>query len=156
MVIALIALAVALSGTAVAAAPMITGQQIKDHSIGMVDISTLAVAKLRGLRGAEGVPGAVGPEGPIGPVGPAGVNGGFDPAKVTQVVSPVIQLGSGAVGSTSVACPPGTKLLGGGAVTTGESLWATRPSGDGWFGGAIGYGFGIGGTLYVVAVCGAP
>jgi hypothetical protein len=45
------------------AAHMITGRQIKNHSIGIVDLSTKAQRILRGRTG---------PQGPAGPAGPAG------------------------------------------------------------------------------------
>jgi hypothetical protein len=72
MVIALVALAVALSGTAIAAAPLITGAQIKDRSIGLNDLSPATIAKLRGQVGPPGPQGVPGAQGPAGPPGPAG------------------------------------------------------------------------------------
>lgn len=156
MVVSLVALTVALSGTAVAASPLITGAQIKDHSIGMVDISNTAVAKLHGLRGEQGIAGPQGAQGQTGPTGPAGINGGFDPAKVSYVTSATTVLPSGGVGSARADCPAGTKIIGGGATTSGQSLWASTASGNGWFAGGIGYGFGIGGNLNAYAICASP
>lgn len=69
MIVALIALFVALSGSAVAAGGLITGKQIKDHSIGLADISNSAAAQLKGQ------PGAIGPQGPVGLTGAAGQAG---------------------------------------------------------------------------------
>lgn len=156
MIVALIALFVALSGTAIAAAPTITGLQIKDHSIGLVDISNTTVAKLHGLRGPAGDQGPEGTPGVAGSQGLPGVNGGFDPSKVQYVTSLTTSLPSAGVGSARVDCPAGTKVIGGGATTSGQTLWASTASGNGWFAGAVGYGFGIGGNLNAYAICASP
>jgi Collagen triple helix repeat (20 copies) len=77
MIVALIALFVALSGNAVAGV-LITGAQIKDHSIGFVDLSSSAAAKLKGAPGAPGPQGAkgdTGAQGPAGQIGPQGAKG---------------------------------------------------------------------------------
>lgn len=60
------ALAVAVSVGGATAAGLITGRQIKDHSIGVVDLKKKAQALLHGRRGAQG------PAGPAGPTGPPG------------------------------------------------------------------------------------
>lgn len=85
MVVAMIALFVALSGTAVATTSvLITGKQIKNGSITGADIKNKSVpaAKLkgnfRGARGVAGAPGPVGPQGPQGPQGPKGDTGTVD------------------------------------------------------------------------------
>jgi pilus assembly protein CpaF len=81
MIVAMIALFVALSGTAVATtSALITGAQIKNGSITGLDIKNKSVTaldikgQLRGARGAAGAPGPVGPAGaevdgppPVGP-----------------------------------------------------------------------------------------
>src|SRR4051794_16466030 len=67
MIIALIALFVTLSGTASAAGNLITGIQVKDHSIGLIDLSKATVAALHGTKGD---PGAQGDRGPLGDTGP--------------------------------------------------------------------------------------
>lgn len=153
MVISLIALFVALSGTAVAGTGLITGAQIKDHSIGYNDLNAVTVNRLKGARGPAG---PSGPAGEPGPAGAAGVAGGFNPAKVSYVTSAVTALGSAAVGTASVECPAGTRVIGGGAATSGDKLWASSMTGNGWYAGAIGYGFGIGGNLTAYAICAAP
>lgn len=71
MTMALIALGVALGGSAVAGTGLITGAQIKDHSIGLNDLSYNAVAHLRGQQGSQGLPGPPGLPGPQGPAGPS-------------------------------------------------------------------------------------
>jgi hypothetical protein len=60
-----------------------------------------------GARGAEGAHGARGAEGPVGPRGPQG------PAGATNVTARMGQLGTGAVG---VACNPGEVAVGGGGT----------------------------------------
>ena len=76
MIVAMIALAVALSGTAVAGtAKLITGSQIATGAIKLAHLNPSAKAALKGERGATGAQGPVGAQGPQGPVGPQGVTG---------------------------------------------------------------------------------
>src|SRR5205085_611612 len=80
IVIAIVALFVALSGAAVAGTTgLVSGAQIKDHSITFSKLSLSAVARLHGLKGPKGDPGAPGKAGPAG---------GFDPSKVSYVQGP--------------------------------------------------------------------
>jgi hypothetical protein len=65
MLVALVALLVALSGSAIAAT-LITSKQIKDGTIQARDISRNARASFTGPRGP------MGPEGPAGPQGQTG------------------------------------------------------------------------------------
>ena len=67
MVVGLIALVVAMSGSAVAAS-LITGKQIKNGTIQRVDLSKKARASLKGPQGPQG---AQGPKGDVGDPGPA-------------------------------------------------------------------------------------
>ena len=71
MAVALVALGIALGGSAVAGTGLITGSQIKDHSIGLNDLSYTAIARLHGQQGPAGLPGPQGPAGPVGPAGPS-------------------------------------------------------------------------------------
>ncbi len=96
MIVALIALAVALGGTAWAAATLtgahikngtLTGVDIKDSSLtgldvrnGSLGVVDLSLAARRALKGATGAPGATGPIGPQGPAGTNGTPGGTGPA----------------------------------------------------------------------------
>jgi hypothetical protein len=91
MVVAMIALFVALTGTAVATtSALITGAQIKNSSITGLDVKNKSLTakdfkgSLRGARGpagpagpqgAQGAQGAQGPAGPQGPQGPQGEQG---------------------------------------------------------------------------------
>ena len=70
MIVAMIALAVALSGTAVAGtAKLITGSQIANGTIKLADLHSSAKAGLKGTRGATG------PQGPSGAQGAQGATG---------------------------------------------------------------------------------
>jgi hypothetical protein len=82
MVVGMIALFVALSGTAVATtSALITGAQIKNNSISGVDIKNKSLTptdfrgSVRGPAGPAGATGATGPAGPIGATGTAGPAG---------------------------------------------------------------------------------
>jgi hypothetical protein len=97
--IAIIALLVALGGTATAAT-QITGKQVKNGSLTGADVkrgslpaaalSRKATRTLRGARGPAGPQGAAGPAGPVGPVGPSGPEGPrveAGPAGVVRVLA---------------------------------------------------------------------
>ena len=82
MIVAMIALAVALSGTAVAGtAKLITGSQIANGTIKLADIHPGTKAALKGksgetgAQGPAGAQGARGPQGATGAVGPQGPQG---------------------------------------------------------------------------------
>ena len=76
MIVAMIALAVALSGTAVAGTTkLITGDQIANGSIKLADIHKSAKTALKGKTGAKGAQGPAGAEGAKGPIGPQGAAG---------------------------------------------------------------------------------
>ncbi|HEY2354790.1 MAG TPA: hypothetical protein VGH79_07845 [Gaiellaceae bacterium] len=53
----------------------LTGNDIKDRTIGIVDLAKGAKAQLQGKQGPQGDRGAVGPTGPSGPSGPSGPAG---------------------------------------------------------------------------------
>jgi hypothetical protein len=71
------ALVFALSIGGAEAAGLITGKQIRNHTIGLVDLKRTARKALRGERGLQG---PAGPAGPQGPPGPAGVPGPVQPS----------------------------------------------------------------------------
>jgi len=76
MIVAMIALAVALSGTAVAGTTkLITGDQIANGTIKLADIHASAKSALKGKNGATGAQGPVGARGAQGSVGPQGATG---------------------------------------------------------------------------------
>ena len=82
MIVAMLALFVAMGGTAIAASSaLITGKQIKNSSITGVDVKNKSLTpkdfrgSVRGPRGAAGVQGPQGAQGPQGSQGPQGVQG---------------------------------------------------------------------------------
>jgi hypothetical protein len=118
MVVAMIALFVALTGTAVATtSALITGAQVKNNSITGLDIKNKSLkpidfsGSIRGARGAAGTPGPAGPQGAQGPQGAPGAPGAqgakgdrgpsFGDAKYVSSV-PVASCGTD---STSVTYP---------------------------------------------------
>jgi hypothetical protein len=80
MIVAMLALFVALSGTAVATtSALITGKSIKNGSVTGLDVKnkSLTAADIKGqLRGLRGLPGAQGQQGPQGIQGPPGPSTG--------------------------------------------------------------------------------
>jgi hypothetical protein len=88
MIVAMIALFVALSGTAVATtSALITGNQIKNNSITGIDVKnkSLTAKDFRGsVRGARGPAGPTGPAGPAGPKGDTGPPGAPNPNAVNS------------------------------------------------------------------------
>ena len=76
MVVAMLALFVALTGTAVATtSALITGNQIKNSSITGADIKNKSLRPIDFKGSVRGARGAVGPAGPQGPLGPQGAQG---------------------------------------------------------------------------------
>ena len=136
MVVALIALFVALSGGAYAAAQqLITSGQIANRTIRIVDMHPSAVAALRGQRGPRGLPGERGEAGAQGQPGTNGTNGqpgangtnglpgapgapgapgGFDPAKVSYVTGPDVIVPPNEFEVAAATCPTGTTAISGG------------------------------------------
>jgi len=62
------------------AAGLIGGKQIRNHSIGLIDIKRTTQKALRGQRGLRGLAGPAGAAGPPGPQGPAGLPGPSQPS----------------------------------------------------------------------------
>jgi hypothetical protein len=124
MAVALVALGVALGGTGVAATSgLITGADIKNHSVSLNDLTYSAIKQLRGRRG---------------PPGPAGKSVSL--AGKLMLRQAQTTLGPGSIGSATATCPVGTVALSGGAHTTGTTLWASEPTASGsslgWLAGA--------------------
>jgi len=111
LVVALIALASALTGSAVAAG-LITSSQIKDGTIRLVDLHPSAKNALEGDRGPRGPIGATGAQGPAGPqglVGPAGARGATGANGATGATG--AQGPRGETGATGPAGPAGLSPL---------------------------------------------
>ena len=101
--LALLALFVALGGTAVAATALVPRnsvgtRQVIDGSLQKADLSKKTVKLLKGNRGAPGAPGLRGPQGPTGATGP--------PA--TRLWAMVTSAGAIARGSGVVSVTPGS------------------------------------------------
>ena len=135
-VLAIIALTVALSGTAVAAqvalAPVnsVGGGQIIDGSIRLADI---APSTVRMLHGQKGQMGPQGPMGPPGPAGAAGAIGGFNPAKVSYQYASQSTVLAGSLGQSTALSPSGAVPIGGGGLSgigkIGVSKAVSNPNG---------------------------
>ena len=119
LVVGIIALIVAMSGSAVAAS-LITSARIKDGTIQLKDISKKTRTALKGQRGPAGAAGATGPQGAQGNPGAAGANG------ATNVVvrrGTLISVANGASGIVTASCNPGERATGGGNSISGLGGW---------------------------------
>lgn len=125
IIIAAIVAALVSATAATAASGLITGSQIKNGSIGLVDLSANAKRALKGQRGPRG------PAGLTGVQGIQGVAGGFDPAKVSYVTGPTHTFAPGEIEFVQATCPVGTKLLGGGYFASIMHVGANKTYGDG-------------------------
>lgn len=86
-IISALALFVAFAGGAAAyASGLISGSQIKNHSIPANKLTASAIASLHGQRGARGPAGPAGASGAVGPAGPAGTPGAPGAPGTTGVV----------------------------------------------------------------------
>jgi Collagen triple helix repeat (20 copies) len=144
LVVAMLALFVALTGTAVATtSALITGKQIKNSSITGLDVKnkSLTPKDFRGsVRGARGLPGASGAQGPTGPSGPqgaqgptgspgpAGATGPPGPVALTYVFAAPKAILPGDVTQDVVSCPDGWSVTGGGIDTTANDAIMTQES----------------------------
>ena len=105
MVVAMAALFVALTGTAVATtSALITGNQIKNSSITGADVKNKSLkpidfsGSVRGPQGLRGLTGATGASGPQGPQGTQGIQGPPGPFPSGNVPSGVTIRGNYALG----------------------------------------------------------
>lgn len=133
MVVALVALAVASGGTAVAAT-IITSKQIKDRTIQLVDISGAAKAGLKGNQGLQGPAGAQGSRGLPGPQGLQGPQGVPGLGVVRFQDGPFVNAPSSGASEPRQSFPfalcPSTGLVAiGGAVTTSAGTPGGPPAG---------------------------
>ncbi len=129
LVIACVALAVTLGGTAFA-----TVLQVPRNSVGTVQLRngaatgakirnnavTSAKVRNRSLLRADFAPGQL-PAGPTGPQGPAGPAGPTGPAGLSGVERVEVTTATNSVSpkSTQMPCPSGKRLVGGGARLNG-------------------------------------
>ncbi len=155
-VIAAVALFVALGGSSLAAASFINGRHIKPHSIPTNRLTKKAIKALHGARGPQGAQGVQGVQGVQGIQGIQGTPGMSNYTVVTDTHSSASANQIGA----SVACPSGTKALGGGGeVLSGTSdlgpfLTDSEPANGGWL---VSYSMGVSGnfslSVEVYAIC---
>jgi hypothetical protein len=119
LIAAVVAAIVASGATTAATTDLITGAQIKNGSIGLVDLSASAKRALRGQRGQRG---QSGPVGPPGPPGMQGIAGGFDPAKLTLVQGGDYSVPPDQDVTADVFCPPSnpTPIFAGVGSYTGQ------------------------------------
>jgi hypothetical protein len=137
-VIALIALFVALAGTATAGSvALITGAQIKNGSITGADVKkkSLTAAHVRGaVRGARGTSGPSGPAGPPGVAGPTGPTGPQGPPGLQTIKGYQASgtIAGGTVNTLSATCPAGEGIVSGGGFTSSGTIFLDHRSGNGW------------------------
>ena len=135
LVVALLALVMAMTGSAVAAS-LITSKQIKDGTIQTRDISRKALASLKttaavapapgpaGPAGAQGASGAKGDKGDKGDSGDQGLRGLTGPSDGYSVGNPS---DSGSTGPLSLSLPAGDYI----AFGRYSVFWPSAPSGTG-------------------------
>jgi hypothetical protein len=137
--IAVIATALVVGGTASAGAIIITSKNIKDGTIQAADISAKAKRALKGnagARGAAGPAGAAGPQGPAGPQGTPGAQGAPGAQGVQGIQGPpglagvqyIVEVGVPGEGSATATCPPGKYVIGGGASTSSGWFYRSEPT----------------------------
>jgi hypothetical protein len=115
LAVAIVALIVALTGTALAAGGL-TGQQ--ENQVKKI------AKKFAGKRGPAGAAGPAGSTGPTGPSGPAGAKGDTGAQGGVGVAGPIGPAGqAGPAGPAGPACPEGNCYLPSKATETGT--WAT-------------------------------
>jgi hypothetical protein len=142
MVVACLALAVALGGTAYAVAKLppnsVGTRQVINHSLLRADFARGTL-----LRGPRGQRGAIGPSGPTGiPVGSVTFRG------KGGAISPTAGVGTTVITS----CPEGTQVLYGGfRVTVPVYVRADEGSGADWTVSL--QSSGVAGSLYVTSAC---
>jgi hypothetical protein len=127
LAVSITALVVAMGGTGYAATKLsgsniktgtITGKQIKSHSLGTGKLSAKTIVQLHGATGPAGPAGAAGPAGPAGARGPAGAT---SIAGLTRPQTPPVDLQPGVQKTTTVPCPSGTVVVGGGVSAASSS-----------------------------------
>jgi hypothetical protein len=156
-VLAVVALFVALGGTAVAASPIVKRALFADNAGKLQGKSAAALVKLAaskastrpgpkgdtGAAGPKGDTGAAGPKGDAGPAGPAGPQGpqgptgpagppGTSPALTVSAERQPYSLAANGVDDFTATCPAGKGVVSGGfEASSGVAIAVdTRPSND--------------------------
>src|SRR3954451_18523064 len=143
-IIAVLALFIALGGGPAAySSGLISGSQIKNHSIAEKKLTKKAIKALRGQRGPRGTIGATGPAGPAGPAGATGAPGSPGVVSVGGFAGPI-----GVIPAFPLCCGvawagPVTTL----ATTSTQSIVASGSAGLGTSGPTVNV---------IIAICVAP
>jgi hypothetical protein len=101
-----------IGGGSAAAKALITGADIKNGSVHLVDLDHRAQAKLKGNTGATGATGAIGARGATGAAGAAGALGGIGKAGVNGL-NPVTQVTANGDSGWTFTGVPAAKFFGG-------------------------------------------
>ncbi len=118
----LVAVALAAPAVADGARRLVTGKDIKDGTITVRDLAKSA-------RPQPGKPGPAGPVGPVGPAGPSGPPGSAAAIRIERVEGAAVTVPAGSSFPTaSVACPPGTRVTGGGFIAEPANNFAVSRS----------------------------
>ncbi len=120
LLISVVALVAAMTGSAVAAS-LITSSQIKDGTIQLKDINKNSRALLKGKKGAKGSTGAQGPRGANGlpgAQGAPGAPGGPGPVSLHYVTGPEVNTSGADQYHAEAVCPAGLSVTGGGVVSS--------------------------------------
>jgi hypothetical protein len=112
MVLSLVALFLALGGTAIAA----------KHYL----ITSTSQIKPSVLKSLKGNAGARGPEGPAGPAGAQGPAGPSNLSGLTIVTGPTVEVPAGKVGGAEAVCPAGSHAVSGGGFGSIVGLAASE------------------------------
>jgi hypothetical protein len=123
--VGLLALFIAMSGTAYAASlprnsvgtaqlqnNAVTSAKVRDHSLLAKDLKAGQL-----LRGPRGIQGPTVPGGPAGPQGPPGAPGRNGATNVSFFDSAGAAIVAGAAGTATASCPSGSRAVGGGGFT---------------------------------------
>jgi hypothetical protein len=161
VVVGIIAVVLAMAGSAVAASKItgaqvkdgsLTGADVKDGSLAATDLSTGAKVTLKGNAGPQGPQGPAGPGGPPGPT----VQGSPQTSKLTRVQATYTSAGNSFSGGAAT-CPNGSRVVSGGFlhdIADAGEVFANAGAQDGtsWIVAAFNYGT-TSGTLTVFAYC---
>jgi hypothetical protein len=146
-ILAAVAVFVALGGGAAVAGGLISGKQLRNHSVPQWKLTGQAISSLRGqqgpvgLQGPQGPQGATGPTGLPGPIGPMGGAGPMGPAGATGDTGPQGPDGPqgpqgdpgltgarGAQGPAGPQGPAGTSAANALAQSLGLVAWTSDPA----------------------------
>jgi hypothetical protein len=145
-VVSIVALFAALSWGAIAGT-LISGSQIKNHSIAAKKLTAGAIQQLRGHRGPAGPTGA---QGTAGASGPAGI----DSVHTFSQAASYGAFGSGtSVAQATATCPTGSFVVGGSANANTIETPISTFAGTTTYGAVSDNSSSFAGTLTVTAIC---